>query len=132
MVQLRDKGDDARRFVKDARNLHELLVPLGIPLVIKDRVDIAAAVGAEGVHLGQSDLPPADARRILGEAAIVGLSVTNEAEAADADPAIVDYLGVGPVFATATKSDAAAPSGPRAWRPFALERRPCRSWESAD
>lgn len=111
MVQLRDKRDDARRFVEDARHLHELLVPLGIPLVINDRVDIAAAVGAEGIHLGQSDLPPADARRILGDGAIIGMSVTNEAEAADADPAIVDYLGVGPVFATATKSDAAAPLG---------------------
>lgn len=109
LVQLRDKTADTGALIATAARLLDVLRPRGVPLVINDRVDVALAVGADGVHVGQSDMPAATVRRLLGEHAIVGLSVTREAELAAVDPAVVDYLGVGPVFATATKADAAAP-----------------------
>ena len=110
-VQLRCKHQPARAFVEEARALVAELRPRGIPLIVNDRVDVALAVGADGVHVGQDDLAAADVRRIVGEDLLVGLSVTNLAEAFALDPAIVDYAGVGPVFATPTKPDAAPPLG---------------------
>jgi thiamine-phosphate pyrophosphorylase len=110
-VQLRCKEHSARAFVEEARALVAELRPRGIPLIVNDRVDVALAVGADGVHVGQDDLPAADVRRMVGEDLLVGLSVTNLAEALALDPAVVDYAGVGPVFATPTKPDAAPPLG---------------------
>lgn len=110
-VQLRCKDHPARAFVEEARALVAELRPRGIPLIVNDRVDIALAVGADGVHVGQDDLAPADVRRMVGEHLLVGLSVTSVAEACALDPAIVDYAGVGPVFASPTKPDAAPPVG---------------------
>lgn len=110
-VQLRCKDHPARAFVEEARALVAELRPRGIPLIVNDRVDIALAVGADGVHVGQDDLAPADVRRMVGEHLLVGLSVTSAAEAYALDPAIVDYAGVGPVFASPTKPDAAPPVG---------------------
>jgi thiamine-phosphate pyrophosphorylase len=110
-VQLRRKDHSARAFVEEARALVAELRPRGIPLIVNDRVDVALAADADGVHVGQDDLPAADVRRMVGEDLIVGLSVTNVAEARALDPAIVDYAGVGPVFATPTKPDAAPPLG---------------------
>jgi thiamine-phosphate pyrophosphorylase len=112
-VQLREKEASTREFLKLAGRLKALLDPMGVPLVINDRVDIALASGAAGVHVGQSDMPWRDVRRLMGPEAIVGLSVDTLAQAAEAENegAVVDYLGVGPVFATATKPDAGAPLG---------------------
>lgn len=110
-VQLRRKGGSTRAFVDDALALVALLRPLGIPLIINDRVDVALAVNAEGVHLGQDDMDVDNARRIVGPTCLIGLSVTNLAEANCAQATSADYIGVGPVFATATKPDAAPALG---------------------
>lgn len=109
LVQLRDKVAESRAMIATAERLLAVLRPLGVPLLINDRIDVALAVGAEGVHVGQSDIPAATARRLLGDDAIIGVSVTREAEMRRIDPGIVNYLGIGPLFATATKGDAAEP-----------------------
>lgn len=115
LVQLREKHADGREFVELGRALKDLLDPHGIPLLVNDRVDVAQAIGAAGVHVGQSDIPYADVRRILGPDAIIGLSVdTMEQALAAPDLDQVaggagigpDYLGVGPIFPTSTKADA--------------------------
>lgn len=111
MVQLRDKGADARGFLAEALAVRHLLRPRDIPLIVNDRIDVAFAAGAAGVHLGQSDLPPSLARKILGPHAIIGLSIENARQLDDGERGAADYLGVGPVFATATKPDAAPPVG---------------------
>lgn len=111
LVQLRNPDAHGRQLVEEARALKALLAPLGIALVVNDRVDVAHAAGADGVHLGQDDLEPKAARAILGPAAIIGLSVGNPAELAASDLSCVDYLGVGPVFATGSKADAGAAIG---------------------
>jgi thiamine-phosphate pyrophosphorylase len=123
MVQLRHKDGPARALVEAGRVLRALLAPRGIPLIINDRVDVAQAIGAEGVHLGQDDLPPAMARAILGPRAIIGLSITGESQLAGCDPAVVDYVGLGPLFPTGTKADAARVLGEAA---FAAIRRQLR------
>lgn len=113
-VQFRQKGGDVRAHVAEARALVALLRPLGVPLLVNDRIDVALAADADGAHVGQQDLAPGDARRLLGPGRFLGLSVTTprEAEALGRLPAgTVDYAGVGPVFATATKLDAAPPLG---------------------
>ena len=109
LVQIRDKGDDARAFLAEALELRAALAGSGVPLLVNDRIDIARAIGADGVHLGQSDLPPRIAREQLGPDAIVGLSIEEPSQVAAFDG--VDYLGVGPVFATNTKPNAAPPLG---------------------
>ncbi len=111
MVQLRDPAAKTRALVDEARALLALLKPAGIPFVINDRVDVAMAAGADGVHLGQSDMAVADARALMGPEPILGLSITAMADLAASDLAGVDYLGVGPVFATTTKVDAAPAMG---------------------
>jgi thiamine-phosphate pyrophosphorylase len=110
-VQLRRKDHSARAFVEEARTLVALLRPRGIPLIVNDRVDVAIAADADGVHVGQDDLPAVEVRRMVGERLLVGLSVTTVAEARARDPSVVDYAGVGPVFASPTKPDAARPLG---------------------
>lgn len=109
LVQLRDKTAETGALIETARRLLRVVRPRGVPLLINDRVDVALAVAADGVHLGQSDMPAAIARRLLGDDAIIGVSVSGEADMAGVDPGIVNYLGVGPVFATSTKGDAAEP-----------------------
>src|SRR5258708_27215337 len=94
-----------------ARALVTALSPLGVPLLVNDRVDVALAAGARGVHVGQDDMSPADARRLLGPDAIIGLSITTLEEARAMNPAIVDYAGIGPVYPTPPNLDAAAPLG---------------------
>lgn len=111
VVQLREKDLDTRRFIETAVALKQHLAPLGIPLLINDRVDVALAAGADGVHIGQSDMPYAMARTLLGKKAIIGLSVENMAHVTEAKRLDVDYLGISPVFATGTKADAASPWG---------------------
>jgi thiamine-phosphate pyrophosphorylase len=111
LVQLREKTAATREFVELARALVALLRPQGVPLLINDRLDVALAVGADGIHVGQDDMSPVDARALLGLQAIIGLSVTglDETRASRGQP--VDYLGAGPVFATTTKADAGQPQG---------------------
>jgi len=111
MVQLREKTASTRDFVELARGLLARLRPYGVPLLINDRVDVALAADADGVHVGQDDMRPADVRALIGPDKILGLSVTGEAETRAAAGQPVDYLGAGPVFATATKKDAGAPQG---------------------
>lgn len=110
-VQIREKRLDARDFYAKARALMELLAPRAIPLVVNDRVDIALACGAHGVHLGQSDLPVHRARELLPAHVFIGWSVESDDDVERARDLPVDYLGVSPVFATPTKTDAAAPWG---------------------
>lgn len=109
-VQLREKSLDTRRFVALARALHAQLQPLGVPLLINDRVDVALASGAEGVHVGQDDMRPDDVRRLM-PGALIGLSIENEAQLLQAEQWSVDYYGLSPVFATPTKLDAAEALG---------------------
>jgi len=112
LVQLRDKRGDTRSMVERARAIKAALAPFGVPLLINDRVDVALAAGADGAHVGQDDMAVADARRLLGRDAIVGLSVktTVQAEAAPID--LLDYVGVGGVFATTSKDNPDPPIGP--------------------
>jgi len=112
LVQLRDKNIDARPMLALGRRLLELLRPVGIGLIVNDRIDVALALDAEGVHIGQQDLPYAEARRQLGPTKIIGVSVGSEAEAQAASHWDADYVGVGPVYATATKPDAGNALGP--------------------
>lgn len=110
-VQLREKHADSREFLALARALVSRLQPMGIPLIVNDRADIALAAGAAGLHVGQSDLPPEDARRLMGENAIIGLSVETREELLAAEKLDIDYVGISPVFATPTKTDTLAPWG---------------------
>ncbi len=111
LVQIRDKGADARAFLREAIAVRELLKGRNVKLIVNDRIDVALAAGADGVHLGQSDLPPSLARKMLGPRAIIGLSIENGAQLDDRECDAAHYLGVGPVLATSTKSDAAPPIG---------------------
>jgi len=116
VVQLRDKECSTRRYVECAGRLHDMLAPRGVPLIINDRLDVAMAVGAEGVHLGQSDMPPGIARRLMGPHAIIGLSIDEEEQALGAETAAADYLGIGPIFPTSTKADTSPEWGPAGLR----------------
>jgi thiamine-phosphate pyrophosphorylase len=109
-VQLREKALDTRAFVERARALKAWLAPRGVPLIINDRVDVALACGADGVHVGQNDMAPEDVRRFMPQG-LVGLSVESLAQLPAAERAPVDYYGISPVFATATKHDAARALG---------------------
>ena len=111
MVQLRDKTGSTRAFIEDARALKALLAPPRVPLLVNDRIDVALAVGADGAHVGQADMPVALVRKLLGPKAIVGLSITQSAEARAEDIEFADYLGVGPIFPQLTKPDAAPTLG---------------------
>jgi thiamine-phosphate pyrophosphorylase len=104
-VQIREKDLSTRAFVEEAARLKALLAATQVPLIINDRVDVALAVGAQGVHLGQDDLPCEVARRLLGPNAIIGLSVETWEDVERAESQPVDYLGVSPIFATPTKTD---------------------------
>jgi thiamine-phosphate pyrophosphorylase len=112
IVQVRDKTSSARALIRTVRAVRARLAGTSVPVIVNDRVDVALAAGADGAHVGQDDLPPKAARAILGPGAILGLSVTTEAEIGTVDTAVVDHVGLGPLFATATKPDAAPPLGP--------------------
>ena len=111
-VQLREKEIEGGEFYRLALAVGETLAGTGVPLIINDRVDVAAAVPCAGVHLGQKDLPLEAARRILGPDAVIGLSVNTPAEAVAAERAGADYLGAGPAFPTGTKLDTDPLLGP--------------------
>ncbi len=105
LVQLREKELDSRRFYEEALAIKKFLDARGIPLIINDRIDIALAVDAKGVHLGQEDLPIAVARKILGHEKIIGISVFTPEEAREAERMGADYLGLSPIFLTGTKPE---------------------------
>ena len=110
-VQLREKTMGTRDFLDLALAIKQVLLPYRVPLVINDRIDVALACGAEGVHLGQSDMPVTHARRLLPAHVFIGWSVENMDHVQQAAQLPVDYLGVSPVFATPTKTDTAPPWG---------------------
>jgi len=124
MVQLRDKTSPPAAVIEAGRALRARLAPLGIPLIVNDRIEVAQAIGADGIHVGPSDLAPAAARAALGPRALVGFSINAAGRLADFDAAAVDYVGLGPIFPTGTKADAAPALGEAAFA--ALRRRlPC-------
>jgi thiamine-phosphate pyrophosphorylase len=111
VVQLRKKTADTRDFIREAIGIKPFLSAWGIPLIINDRLDVAQAVGADGVHLGQRDMPISMARAIVGDSMIIGISAESVQDATDAEQGGADYLGVSPVFTTPTKTDTAEPLG---------------------
>ncbi len=111
VIQLRDKESSDSKLLEKGLELRRLTRFKDIPLIINDRVDIALAVDADGVHLGQDDLPVSTARKLLGPGKIIGLSVFSLEQARQARRQGADYIGVGPVFDTRTKEDAARPVG---------------------
>jgi thiamine-phosphate pyrophosphorylase len=111
LVQLRDKKSDTGLMIERARAIKAALLPFKVPLVINDRVDVALVAQADGVHVGQTDMPVADARRLLPPGAIIGLSI-NSVERAQAAPLeLLDYVGIGGVYATTSKQTKNAPIG---------------------
>lgn len=110
MVQLREKNLPVNEFIDLAVAIKTTL-PAHVPLIINDDVEVALASHADGVHLGQDDMDPRQARLLLGEWAIIGLSVGSVRELKKFDPAFVDYVGIGPAYATQTKPDAGAALG---------------------
>jgi thiamine-phosphate pyrophosphorylase len=107
-IQYRDKTSSTRAMVEHARDLKAALWGSPVPLIINDRVDVAQAVDAEGVHLGQDDMHPEDARAILGDHAMIGMSVKTPEDAGTAPLACVDYVFIGGVFDTASKDNPAS------------------------
>ncbi len=93
MVQVREKHGDVRAFIERAEAVKAILVGTGVPLIINDRVDVALAVEADGVHLGQTDMPATTARRLIGEDKILGLSIENEEQLTQAESLPIDYIG---------------------------------------
>jgi len=110
-VQLRDKGATTRDMIELGRALLAITRPAGVPLIVNDRADVALAIGADGVHVGQDDMPPPLARAILGPERILGVSAGTVDEARQAEREGADYLGVGDVYGTPSKADAGTPIG---------------------
>lgn len=111
MVQLRDKEADTKRLIETGRALKEALADTNAKLIVNDDVTAAVAIGADGLHIGQDDMAFAEARARIGADAILGLSVETPELAATVNPALVDYIGAGPVFATPTKPNHKQPVG---------------------
>jgi len=104
-VQLREKDVSTRFFVEEAQRIKKLLEKYRVPLIINDRVDVALACGAEGVHIGQEDMPYEIVRQLMGQKAIIGLSVETWENVKVSQKMDVNYIGVSPVFSTPTKTD---------------------------
>ena len=111
VVQLREKDCTTRDFIEQALTIKEFLKDRGVPLIINDRVDVAQAVRADGVHLGQTDMPLGLAKKVLGDSMIIGISAESLEDAVEAEKGGADYLGVSPIYATPTKTDTAPPLG---------------------
>ena len=111
VVQLREKDCSTRDFIEQALTIKKFLNAGRIPLIINDRVDVAQAVKADGVHLGQTDMPLETAKKILGDSMIIGISAESLQDAIEAEKGGADYLGVSPIYATPTKTDTAPPLG---------------------
>ena len=111
LFQLRDKHGATRAMVEEARAIKNSLAPFGVPLLINDRVDVALATAAHGVHVGQDDMAVEDARRLLGSQALIGTSIKTVAQAEAAPVDLLDYVGIGGVFATTSKNNPDPPIG---------------------
>jgi thiamine-phosphate pyrophosphorylase len=111
LVQLRDKQGETRAMVEAARAIKVTLKPLHVPFVVNDRVDVALAAGADGVHLGPEDMAVEDARRLLGPDALIGMSIKGVDEAEVAPLELINYAGIGGVYATASKEQGRPPIG---------------------
>jgi len=111
VVQYREKAATTRQMVEEARELRQLCSAAGVPFIVNDRIDVALAVDADGVHVGQDDMPVSLARAIIGKGRILGVSAGSAAEARKAEADGADYIGASPIFATPTKPDAPAPMG---------------------
>ncbi len=111
VIQYREKEKSDRQMYEECLKIRELTRAAGVTFIVNDLVDIALLVAADGVHLGQDDLPPEAARKMVGEEMIIGLSTHSPTQAEAAIKLGVDYIGVGPIFATDTKKDAIAPVG---------------------
>lgn len=111
VIQLRDKTSSTRKLIEIGRALRDLTRAAGVTFIVNDRADVALAVDADGVHVGQDDLPATDAGRIVGDHKIVGVSASSVAEAMQAERDGADYIGAGSVFTTSSKPDAGAPIG---------------------
>ncbi len=105
MVQVREKHGDVRAFIERAQAVKDILKDTDVPLIINDRLDVALAVDADGVHLGQSDMPATIARELIGPNKILGLSIENEEQLTEADSLPIDYIGLSAIFATPTKTN---------------------------
>ncbi|MEZ8295561.1 thiamine phosphate synthase [Vibrio splendidus] len=105
MVQVREKHGDVRAFIERAQAVKSILVGSGVPLIINDRVDVALAVDADGLHLGQSDMPAELARQLIGPDKILGLSIETEQQLQEADSLPIDYIGLSALFTTPTKTN---------------------------
>jgi thiamine-phosphate pyrophosphorylase len=111
LVQLRDKKSDTRAMIEKARAIKAILTRLNVAFVVNDRVDVALAAGADGVHIGPEDMAPEDARRLLGGDAIIGVSIKTVAAAEAVAVDLIDYAGVGGVYATLSKEQKTPPIG---------------------
>ena len=111
LIQYREKSAGTRDMIVSARRLVLALAPSGVPVLVNDRVDVALASGAAGVHLGREDMTPEDARAILGDHAIIGATVKSQGDAASAVAASIDYACIGGVFATVSKHNPEPPVG---------------------
>lgn len=105
MVQVREKHGDVRAFIERAEAVKSVLAGTGVPLIINDRVDVALAVDADGLHLGQSDMPATIARKLIGSDKILGLSIETEQQLQEADDLPIDYIGLSALFETQTKTN---------------------------
>lgn len=104
-IQIREKHNDIQTFIARAKAIKTTLKGTGVPLIINDRVDVALAIDADGVHLGQSDMPAETARRLVGDKMIIGLSVENEGQLQASQHLPIDYIGLSAIFPTSTKKD---------------------------
>ena len=111
VVQLREKECSTREFIEQALIITKFLKARDVPMIINDRVDVAQAIKADGVHLGQTDMPLETAKGILGDSMVIGISVESLQDAIKAKEGGADYLGVSPIYATPTKTDTAPPLG---------------------
>lgn len=121
LVQLRDKTGSTLRMIEEARAIKQALAGSFVPLLINDRVDVALAAGADGVHVGWDDMPVADARRLLGREAIIGLSIKTRAQIEAAPLELLDYVCIGGVFETASKDNREPPVRPEGFAALAAQ-----------
>lgn len=119
LVQLRDKTGSTLRMIEEARAIKAALSGSFVPLLINDRVDVALAAGADGVHVGWDDMPVADARRLLGREAIIGLSIKTRAQVEAAALELLDYVCIGGVFETSSKDNKEPPVRPEGFAALA-------------
>ena len=119
LVQLRDKTGSTLRMIEQAKAIKQALAGSFVPLLINDRVDVALAAGADGVHVGWDDMPVADARRLLGREAIIGLSIKTRAQIEAAPLDLLDYVCIGGVFETSSKDNKEPPVRPEGFAALA-------------